>query len=86
MWRFPQLDVVMNGYGDIYTDDELERNADIDAVRGGWVELVKDTHAEYAILPPGSSLAYNLRVVEKWSVVQSDGDLVLLKPPPGWDD
>ena len=26
MWRWPQLDLVMNGYGDIYTDDELDRN------------------------------------------------------------
>ena len=66
MWRFPQLDVVMNGYGDIYTDEELERNADIDAVRGGWVELVRSTHADYAILAPGTPLAYNLRAVEGW--------------------
>ncbi|HET6939792.1 MAG TPA: hypothetical protein VFI19_14345, partial [Nocardioides sp.] len=84
--RFPQLDVMMSGYGDIYTDDELERNADIDAVRGGWVELVKDTRADYAVLPPGSTLAYNLRAVEKWSVVQEGSDLELLAPPPGWYD
>jgi hypothetical protein len=86
MWRFPQLDVVMSGYGDIYTDDELERNADIDAVRGRWVELVKETHADYAILPPGSALAYNLRQVEHWRVEQVGGDLELLAPPPGWYD
>jgi hypothetical protein len=84
MWRFPQLDVVMNGYGDIYTDDELERNADIDAVRAGWVEKVKGTHAQYAILPPGSPLAYNLRAVQKWSVLEVGDDLELLAPPPGW--
>ena len=46
MWRFPQLDLVMHGYGDTFTDDELERNADIDAVRGGWVALLRDTEAE----------------------------------------
>jgi hypothetical protein len=85
MWRFPQLDVVMSGYGDIYTDAELERNDDIEAVRGGWVELVKGTHAEYAVLKPGSSLAYNLRVVQHWPVVTSGDDLELLKAPPGWD-
>jgi hypothetical protein len=86
MWRFPQLDVAMNGYGDLYTDDELERNADIDAVRDGWVGLVKDVHPDYAILPPRSPLAYNLRAVEGWTVVQEGGDLELLAPPPGWYD
>jgi hypothetical protein len=86
MWRFPQLDVAMNGYGDLYTDDELERNADIDAVRDGWVGLVKEVHPDYAILPPRSPLAYNLRAVEGWSVVEEGGDLELLAPPPGWYD
>jgi hypothetical protein len=86
MWRFPQLDVAMNGYGDLYTDDELERNADIDAVRDGWVGLVKEVHPDYAILPPRSPLAYNLRAVEGWTVVQEGGDLELLAPPPGWYD
>jgi hypothetical protein len=84
MWRFPQLDLVANGYGDTYTDDELERNADIWAVRAGWLEDVRDTHAEYAILPPGSPLAYNLRQIEHWSVVDQGDDLQLLAPPPGW--
>jgi hypothetical protein len=86
MWRFPQLDVPMNGYGDLFTDDELERNADIDAVRSGWVELVRDVHPDYAVLPPRSPLAYNLRVVEHWKVVHEGGDLELLAPPPGWYD
>jgi hypothetical protein len=86
IWRYPQLDVVANGYGDAYTDDELERDADIDAARGGWVELVRDTDADYAILPPGSPLAYDLRVVEHWTVVQHSDDLELLAPPPGWMD
>ena len=86
MWRFPQLDVVVHGYGDLYTDDELERNADIEGVRSGWVELVQDTGASYAVLPPSSPLAYNLREVEGWAVVQYRADLELLQPPPGWMD
>jgi hypothetical protein len=86
MWRFPQLDVVVHGYGDLYTDAELERNADIEGVRSGWLELVRDTDPAYAVLPPGSPLAYNLREVEGWSVVQRSGDLELLEPPPGWMD
>ena len=86
MWRFPQLDVVVHGYGDLYTDDELERNADIEGVRAGWVELVQDTDAAYAVLPPNSPLAYNLREVEGWTVLQHSDDLELLAPPPGWSD
>jgi hypothetical protein len=85
MWRFPRLDVPLTGYGDIYTDSELERNADIEALRGGWVEEVKGTHARYAVLKPGSSLAYNLRDVGHWSVVRSGDDLELLKAPADWD-
>ena len=86
MWRFPQLDVVASGYGDVYTDDELERNADVEGVRGGWVEDVKSFHAAYAVLPPGSPLAYALRQVEHWTVVDQGDDLELLAPPPGWYD
>jgi hypothetical protein len=86
MWRFPQLDQVMYGYGDNYTDDELERNADIDAVRGGWLELLRATDVDYAVLPPSSPLAYNLRDVEGWTVLQHSDDLELLRPPPGWKD
>jgi len=85
MWRFPQLDVVMHGYGDLYTHDELERNADIEGVRGGWVELVRGTGATYAVLAPGSPLAYALREVEGWSVAEVGDDLELLEPPPGWN-
>jgi hypothetical protein len=86
MWRFPQLDVVLHGYGDLFTDDELERNADIEAVRGGWVGLVHDTGAAYAVLPPGSPLAYNLRDVEGWMVVRHSDELELLRPPADWEE
>ena len=84
MWRFPQLDVVMHGYGDLYTDDELERNADIEGVRAGWVEPGPGHRREYAVLPPDSPLAYNLREVEGWTVVEHGADLELLRAPPGW--
>ena len=84
MWRFPQLDLVMHGYGDTYTDAELERNADIGAVRGGWVELLRATGAEYAVLPPNGPLAYNLREVQGWTVLEHSDDLELLRAPPGW--
>ncbi len=86
LWRFPQLDVVVHGYGDLYTDAQLERNADIEQVRGGWVELVQGIDPAYAVLPPGSPLAYNLREVEGWTVLEHSDDLELLQPPTGWSD
>ena len=30
MWRWPDLDFVINGYGDIFTDEELDRNFRMD--------------------------------------------------------
>ena len=86
LWRFPQLDVVVHGYGDLYTDDQLERNADLEQVRAGWVELLRGIAPAYAVLPPGSPLAYNLREGEGWTVVEHGDDLELLQPPPGWMD
>lgn len=84
MWRFPQLDLVSHGYGDTFTDAELERNADLAGARSGWVELLRGTGARYAVLPPGAPLAYGLRELEDWTVVQRDDDLELLRAPEDW--
>ena len=86
MWRFPQLDLMMHGYGDILTDAELERNATIDSVQEDWVELLRESDVEYAVLRPDSPLAYNLRDLQGWTVVQNSEELELLEPPAGWMD
>jgi hypothetical protein len=83
MWRFPQLDLVEHGYGDTFTGDELERNADIAGVRSGWAELLRDTDARYAVLVPGSPLDYNLRQTEHWTLLRHSDDLDLLVGPEG---
>ena len=75
----------VHGYGDTFTDAELERNADLDGVRSGWVALVQDTGADYAVLGPDSALAYNLREVEHWTVLEHSDDLELLQPTSGMD-
>jgi hypothetical protein len=84
MWRWPQLDLVMNGYGDIFTDDELARNYRIDQTNPGWVASARSTGARYALLRPDSTLAYALEELEDWKVVQRSDDLVLLTAPPSW--
>jgi hypothetical protein len=83
MWRFPQLDLVEHGYGDTFTDAELERNADLAGARAGWAELLGGTGAQYAVLEPGSSLSYDLSRVQHWTVLRHSDDLELLAPPPG---
>ena len=86
MWRYPQLDLMMHGYGDTYTSDELERNVDIATLEPGWDELVRESDVEYAVLPPDSPLAYALREQEDWKVLHDDPDVQLLQPPAGWMD
>jgi hypothetical protein len=86
MWRFPQLDLVTHGYGDTFTTPELERIATIESLGPGWVGLLRDLGVDYAVLEPDSALAYNLRDVLGWAVVEHIEDLELLEPPPGWMD
>jgi hypothetical protein len=81
MWRFPDLNFVMNGYGDIFTDDELARNYQLDATNAGWLASVHKTGAKYALLRPGARLTYALTTFEDWRVVQRSPVLVLLEAP-----
>jgi len=83
MWRHPQLDPVMHGYGDTFTIEELRRNTDILAVRRGWRTLVRETGVSYALVLPSSPLGRAL-LHEDWRVVHRSPDLALLAPPPGW--
>lgn len=86
MWRFPELNVVAHGYGDAYTDSELAHVNTIETVEAGWVDLVRDTGAEYAVVDPDSPLGYALIHTEHWTVQQDDPDLVMLRAPAGWLD
>lgn len=84
MWRHPQLDPVMHGYGDTFTTAELQRNTDISAVADGWQDLVRATHVDYALVVPDTALGQALIDGEDWTVVHRSPDLALLAPPPGW--
>ena len=81
MWRHPQLDLVTHGYGDTFTDAELERNLDIETLAPGWEDLVSDTGARVALLDPESALAYALETGQGWTVVRESDDVVLLEAP-----
>ena len=84
MWRFPELDFVVNGYGDIYTDDELARNYRMDATEPRLGGDVKETGARYALLRPGSRLTYGLDTLEGWTVLDRSDTCVLLEAPDDW--
>ena len=85
MWRFPELDFVVNGYGDIYTDAELARNFRLDGTDPGWVADVKGTGARYALLRPGSRARLRPATPSRaGTVLQRSDTLVLLEAPDDW--
>ena len=81
MWRFPDIDVVMHGYGDTFTTAELDRSVDIVRLKPGWDRAVRRIDAEVALVDPDSPLAYALKQSEGWTVVQHSRDVQLLIPP-----
>jgi hypothetical protein len=81
MWRFPKLDFMMNGYGDLFTDAELQRNYTMDATLPGWDDDVERSGADYALLVPGSRLAYDLQHLEHWSVLERSDEIMLMHAP-----
>ena len=72
----------MHGYGDVFTDAELERNADLVRLAPGWDDLVADLAPDAALLDPDSSLGYAVEHQLGWTRVEGDHDYVLLTPPP----
>jgi hypothetical protein len=86
MWRYPDIDFMFSGYGDIYTEHELKTMSEINDLMPGWDDMVRDAQPSYAFVDPESSLAYALRESEGWTVVENDDDVQLLAPPPGWMD
>src|SRR6478672_6374247 len=57
MWRYPQLDLMMHGYGDTFTTDELRRNTALITLSPGWEESLHASGTRVALLRPWSRLA-----------------------------
>lgn len=81
MWKHPDLNLVMHGYGDMFTDAELDRNVDITLLKPNWDDEVESTGASIALLNPDSSLAHELEHFAGWTVVRQDEEVVLLTAP-----
>lgn len=84
MWRYPQLDLLMHGYGDTFTTAELQRNSDIEALAPGWDRQVRATGVRVALLRPTDPLAYALRHEYHWAVLHSSPVIEELAAPPRW--
>jgi hypothetical protein len=84
MWKHPQLDLLMNGYGDTFTIPELQSQEDIIGLDSGWDQELRDTHCLIAVLEPTSRLAYALEHQEGWRVVHRSAALEMLVAPPAW--
>ncbi|MGN6160678.1 MAG: hypothetical protein ACTHOG_03140 [Marmoricola sp.] len=81
MWRFPQLQLVMHGYGDTFTSAQLDRISRLQATKPGWIADVRAVDAHWALLSTKSPLAYALIHTQGWSIVQASPDVVLLHAP-----
>ncbi len=82
VWRFPELEVFSHGYGDTYTTAELDRDATVSELRSGWLEIIRDDELGYAVLDPDSELAYALRELAGWRVVEESSSVQLLASSP----
>jgi hypothetical protein len=83
VYRHPDLSLVMHGYGDVFTDAEIERNHDLTNLAPGWDDQLAELDVDAALLVPDSPLGYTLERVLGWDVEQQDDDFVLLLPPQG---
>jgi MYXO-CTERM domain-containing protein len=72
MWRYPQLDLMMHGYGDTFTTDELRRNTELIVLGPGWEESLHESGTRVALLRPWSRLAVVLRAQGWRTVLESD--------------
>jgi hypothetical protein len=84
MWRYPQLDLLMHGYGDTFTDAELQRNTDITAMAPGWDDQLRHTGVTIAVLRPSDPVAYALEHQLGWKVVHQSPAIEMLRSPPDW--
>lgn len=84
LWRFPELDVAVHGYGDVYTADELAERARLSKVQRGWQTALRRLDPDVAVLDGRSALAYVLTHGQGWTVARPGtgaGDLELLVAP-----
>ncbi|MBS4752335.1 hypothetical protein KG112_05870 [Nocardioides sp. zg-ZUI104] len=81
LWTDQDLDVPIHGYGDVYTDAELEAYDDLARLEPGWKRTLERLGAQVALLPEDDRVAAALQD-HGWQVVRTSDDLVYLVAPP----
>jgi hypothetical protein len=80
-WRFPDLDLVNQGYFDMYTDEQFDDLTGLSGLRPGWEDTLARTGATIAVLDEDDALAGALPTVG-WHRTQSEDGLVVLERTP----
>jgi hypothetical protein len=80
-WSQPHLEPVMHGYGDVFTDAEIARNAMLNEQTPGWREALSELDVELAVVERAAALADALVDDAGWAVVREDDDFRVLAPP-----
>lgn len=81
LWRHPEKYFVMHGYGDVFTDAEIVRNADIMRLQPEWDQEIRRLRVDVAVLPRETPLEYSLSQVLCWRTLEGDEEFVLMVPP-----
>lgn len=83
LWKYPDLDPVIHGYGDVYTLGELRAHDGFETVQPGWDDFARSTGARIALERTGTAITYALQSAG-WRVTHHDADIAILVAPPGW--
>ncbi|WP_162799355.1 hypothetical protein [Nocardioides sp. 616] len=84
VWRYPELEVVMHGYGDMFTEDELERNVGLLELAPGWDDSLRELEVTHALLYTDGALTYALTNDKGWRVIEKDKKMSYLVAPSDW--
>lgn len=85
LWARPDLEVPVHGYGDVYTDSELERLDDLFRLAPGWGDQVRRLHPDAALLPEDAPLRAALEE-RGWTAATRAEGRVYLVAPESWSD
>ena len=72
MARHPQVQLVMHGYVDMFTEGELDRNLRIVRVQPKWDTSVEALDADYGFVDPDSAMGYALVHQLGWTEVDAE--------------
>lgn len=83
LWAYPNLDPYEHGYGDVYTQGELNRIETVNDAKPGWVTAVRASRARFAVEQTSSTIAEALEL-QGWRVVRRGDGWDFLAAPTTW--